>query len=60
MCVYLCVCEYRYHRVQKRVSGPLKAEFQVVVSCLMQVMGTELRSFVREGCALLLTMDLSF
>jgi hypothetical protein len=39
-------------RGQKRVLGPLEQDCQVVVSCLMWVLGTELWSSVRATSSL--------
>jgi len=45
--ILLCLCGA--HKGQKRASDLLELELQVVVGCLMWVLGTELRSFARAA-----------
>ena len=52
ICVCVCVCVCGVHGGQKRVSDPLELELQVVVSRLMWVLVTELRSSTRAARAL--------
>lgn len=60
LCVCVCVCACAHmHRMctgvfggEKRVSGLLEPEFRVVESCLMWVLGTELKSSARAASSL--------
>lgn len=52
MCDYLCICECRCLRGQKRACDPLELELQAIVSCLTWVLGTELRPSARALCIL--------
>lgn len=50
-CVYVCVCVPHVcrnpSRPEKKVLGSLELELQWVVSCLLWVLGTDLRSSAR-------------
>ena len=54
LCLCLCVCVWGggTHRVQKMELDLLDLETQIVLSYLMGVLRTELRSFGRKGSAL--------
>jgi hypothetical protein len=49
--VCACVCEVGTHGDQKRALDVLKLELQVLMSHLIQVLGTELRSSGRAANA---------
>lgn len=50
MCVYVCLCVSHtcWYRCPQRPEDLLKLELQAVVSCVTSVLGTNLRSSVRE------------
>ena len=54
MCAFVNVCHMSADtcRGQKRASEPLELELQMVVSFLMWVLGTELKSSGQAGSAL--------
>jgi len=58
--VHVCHMSVWYaHGSRKKVSDPLELESQVDVSCFMWVLGTELRSLVKAGDALIHSAKLS-
>lgn len=40
---WICALEYRYRRGQKRAPDPFELELQVLVICLLWVLGTKTR-----------------
>jgi hypothetical protein len=58
MCICFCVCLWLYviyvyaSGKPDEATGPLELELQVVLSCPVLVLGTELRSSARAGSAL--------
>jgi hypothetical protein len=56
MCVCTCMCmlahECRTCGGERKVLDPMELELEVVVSCLMSVLGIESRSSGKAACAL--------